>query len=150
MWPKLRKYAKGQVRSSLSRVEISIRDEEDKIIDWISVTTKDEIFTEVIKWNTEHFAQAKETPFVNGVFGEYLNPFSQNSFSESILDGSIDSNKFEVSKAIQACTREMRYAPGVEGSDPVVSTITLKDFSRVQSSIRKTNSFSKRPSVRAS
>jgi hypothetical protein len=68
--------------------------------------------SEQIKRNVKHFAQAKSTPFVEGIFGQLLHPFQQNSFSESILSGTIDLSQVDVNDAIKACIREMRYAPG--------------------------------------
>ena len=128
MWPKLRRYAKGQVRSSLSRVELPIRDQEGEIIGWRSVSSKDSLFSELLKRNQAHFAQAKDTPFVNGIFGQELHPFEQNSFSETILDGSVDLGKFDANEAIKACIKELSYASGEDGSKSVDATITVEDF----------------------
>jgi hypothetical protein len=81
-----------------------------------------------LKRNQAHFAQAKETPFVNGVFGKEMNPFEQNNFSESVLDGSVDLSKFDVNEAIKACVREMSFPKAEDGSNPVEATITVDEF----------------------
>jgi hypothetical protein len=128
LWPKLRKYAKGQIRSSLSRIEVPIRDEDGEIIDWQSVTAQDEVCSEVIKRNIIHFSQAKNTPFVNGSFGNHLHPFGQNAFSESILQGKVDLDSFNVTEAIKACVKEMTFATGEDGIDTLDSTISAIDF----------------------
>ncbi len=128
LWPTLRRYAKGQVRSSLSRIEVPVRDSEGEIIDWRSISSHDEICSELIKRNITHFSQAKETPFVNGPFGNYVHPFEQNNFSESILDGSICLDSFDVNNAIKACIKEMVYAPGEDGTQTVESKISADDF----------------------
>ena len=128
LWPKLRRYAKGQVRSSLSRIEVPVRDSEGEIIDWRSISSHDEICSELIKRNITHFSQAKETPFVNGPFGNYVHLFEQNNFSESILDGSICLDSFDVNDAIKACIKEMVYAPGEDGTQTVESKISADDF----------------------
>ena len=123
MWPKLRRYAK--VRSSLGRVEIPIRDKQGEIIGWYSVSTHDELFSELLKQNKAHFAQAKDTPPIcQWCFRNKIQPFGQNGFAEEILDGSVDLEWFEVSDAIKACIHEMRYASKEDGSNPVTSTIT--------------------------
>ena len=64
---------------------------------------------------------------MNGVFGNYLHPFEQNSFSDSILDGSLELNNFDVSAAVKNCIREMTYAPGEDGVTTVNPTITADD-----------------------
>ena len=128
LWPKLRRYAKGQIKSSLLRLEIPIRDEEGEIVDWRSIYTQDEICSELIKRNIAHFSQAKETPFVSGPFASHLHPFEQNDFSESILKGSVRLDSFNVNDAIKACIKEMAYAPGEDGVDVVDPTISAEDF----------------------
>ena len=44
LWPKLRKYAKGEIRSGLDRVEVPTRDSDGEIIGWHSVTVPAELF----------------------------------------------------------------------------------------------------------
>lgn len=81
--------------------------------------------------NSDHFAQVKDTLFVEGIFGEHLNPFQQNAFSESILQGTIDLEKYDLNEAIKACIREMQYADGEPGDSPAVnSDIMIQDFQR--------------------
>jgi Reverse transcriptase (RNA-dependent DNA polymerase) len=128
LWPKLRRFAKGEVRTGLSRIEVPIFDASQEIVGWRSITSPDELFTALINRNIKHFSQAKDTPFVNGVFGQHLHPFEQNDFSESILNGEIDLSSFEINTAIQACIQTMKFAPGEDGTSPVDSRITIKDF----------------------
>ena len=82
--------------------------------------------------NSDHFAQVKDTLFVEGIFREHLNPFQQNAFSESILQGTIDLEKYDLNEAIKACIREMQHAEDGEPRDsPAVnSDIMIQDFQR--------------------
>ena len=48
------------------------------------------MFQTLLAQNISHFAQAKDTPFVEGTLGQQLHPFEQNQFSESILHGTVD------------------------------------------------------------
>ncbi len=51
MWPKLRRYAKGHIRCSLSRVEVPVRDEKGEITGWRSISSQDKLFSTLIKRN---------------------------------------------------------------------------------------------------
>jgi hypothetical protein len=46
--PKLQKYAKGKVRTGLDCVEVPIRDSDDEISGWSSVTSPTELFNTLI------------------------------------------------------------------------------------------------------
>ena len=61
-WPKLQKYAKGEVRTGLDHVDVSIWDSDGEISGWRSVTSPTELFNTLITWNIKHFSQAKDTP----------------------------------------------------------------------------------------
>jgi hypothetical protein len=139
LWPKLRRYARGQIKSSLLRLEIPIRDKEGEIVDWRSIYTQDEICSELIKQNIAHFSQAKETPFVSGPFSSHLHPFEQNDFSESILKGSVHLDSFNVNDAINACIKEMAYAPG-EDSVNVVDPLSQQWISKQGFGLFQSNS----------
>ena len=89
LWPKLRKYAKGEIRSGLDRVEVPTRDSDGEIIGWRSVTAPAELFKTLLAQNVTHLSQTKYTPFVTGPLGQKLHPFEQNQFSESILQGTV-------------------------------------------------------------
>ena len=82
-------------------MEIPSRDKQGEITGWQSVSTQDELFSHLVKQNKAHFAQGKDTPFVNGVFGTQIHPFAQNKFSEEILDGSVDLKVFIDNNAIK-------------------------------------------------
>jgi len=69
LWPKLRRYAKGEIHSGLSHIEVPVLDATQEIVGWRSVTSPIELFTTLIERNIQHFAQAKDTPFVNGILG---------------------------------------------------------------------------------
>ncbi len=100
LWPKLRRYAKGEVKTGLNRVDVPIRDNTGEIIDWHPITAPVELFTALLNRNIAHFAQAKDTPFVEGTFGNHLHPFQQNDFSESILNGTtVDLTPFDINTA---------------------------------------------------
>ena len=85
LWPKLRKYAKGETRSGLDQVEIPTHDSDGEITGWRSVTAPTELFQTLLARNISHFAQAKDTPFVAGTLGQQLHPFEQNQFSLCIF-----------------------------------------------------------------
>jgi hypothetical protein len=48
LWPNLRKYAKGEIRSGLDKVEIPTRDSGGEITGWGSVTAPAELFKTLI------------------------------------------------------------------------------------------------------
>ena len=128
LWPRLRKYAKGEVRSGLNKIEIPVCDSSGEIIDFRTVSDASEMFQHLIHCNSQHFSQAENTPFVNGIFGKHLHPFQQNEFSESILEGTIDLTRFEINSAIAACISEMKFPVGENGSDTIKSTLTIDEF----------------------
>ena len=129
LWPKLWKYAKGEIRSGLDRVEIPTRDSDGEITGWRSVTSPTELFEKLLAQNISHFSQAKDTPFITGSLGQLLHPFEQNQFSESILHGTVDLSNLTLSDSIHACIQEMCFPPQEDGSDPVSNVISPEDFS---------------------
>jgi hypothetical protein len=48
LWPKLQKYAKGEVRTGLDCVEVPIQDSDGEISGWPSVTSPTELFNTLI------------------------------------------------------------------------------------------------------
>ena len=86
------------------------------------------MFYHLLQRNMTHFAQARHTPFVEGCFGAVLHPLQYNSFSESILQGQVDSSEFHVNSAIKACIQEMAYPPNETGKDEVPVDISVDDF----------------------
>mgnify|MGYP006205920925 FL=1 len=71
LWPRLRKYSKGEVRSGLSKIKIPVYDMTGEIIDYHMVLSEStEMFKHLIQCNSHHFAQAAHTPFVNSIFWE--------------------------------------------------------------------------------
>jgi hypothetical protein len=128
LWPKLQKYAKGEVRTGLDCVEVPIRDSDGEISGWRSVTSPTELFNTLIARNIKHFSQAKDTPFVTGNLGQYLHPFEQNHFSESILKGTVNLAHLPLNTSIHACINEMRFPLGEDGTDLVDNTISAEDF----------------------
>ena len=128
LWPKLRKYAKGEIRSGLDRVEVPVYDSDGEIVGWCSVTAPEELFNTLLTRNIKHFSQAKDTPFIKGALGQLLNPFEQNHFSYSILQGPVDISHLSLSASIQACIHAMQFPPGEDGSNPVDDSISPEDF----------------------
>jgi hypothetical protein len=102
LWPKLRKYAKGETRSGLDQVEIPTRDSDGEITEWRSVDAPTELFQTLLAQYLSHFAQVKDTPFVAGTLGQQLHPFEQNQFSESILHGTANLSNLNLSALIHA------------------------------------------------
>ena len=49
LWPKLRKYAKGEIRSGLDRVEVPTRDSDGEIIGWQPVTAPAELLKTLLE-----------------------------------------------------------------------------------------------------
>ena len=119
LWPKLRKYAKGETCSGLDRVEIPTQDSDGEITGWRSVTAPTEMFQILLAQNISRFAQAKDTPFVTGTLGQQLHPIDQNQFSEPTLHGTVDLSNLNLSASIHDCIHEICFPPGEDGSDPV-------------------------------
>ena len=128
LWPKLRKYAKGEIRSGLDRVEVHVYDSDGEIVGLHSVTAPEELFNTLLTRNIKHFSQAKDTPFVNGALGQLLNPFEQNHFSDYLLQGTVDISHLSIRASIQACIHTMQFPPGEDGSNPVDDSISPEDF----------------------
>ena len=58
LWPPLRKYAKGEVRSGLNKIEIPVYDSLGEIIDFFrTVSDASEMFQHLIQRNSQQFAQ---------------------------------------------------------------------------------------------
>jgi hypothetical protein len=88
LWPPLRKYAKGEVRSGLNKIEIPVYDSLGEIIDFFrTVSDASEMFQHLIQRHSQHFAQTENTPFVNSIFGKHLHPFQQNEFLGIYIGG---------------------------------------------------------------
>ncbi len=116
------------MRLGLTSAEILICDAESaEIVEWRSITSLDKL----INRNIKHFAQAKSTPLLEGVFGSFLNPFDQNKFPEFILNGEINLETFDVNYATKTCVLEMTYAPEDDSLNAMNATITLQDFKQV-------------------
>ena len=126
--PRLRKYSKQEIPSGISHIEIPVYDKQGEISEFRSVTEPFEIFSHQIRRNSDHFFQAKSSPFVEGIFGQDLPPFQQNDFSESILKGTINLEHYDVNEAIKSCISEMRYAEGGNGENPFPSAIKVTEF----------------------
>ena len=88
--PKLCRYARGETSTGLNRIEKPIYNDTGEIVEFQTITDSNEMFYQLLKWNTNHFAQAHHTPFVEGCFGAVLHLFRYNSFSESILQRQVD------------------------------------------------------------
>ena len=84
----------------------STQDSDGEITGWQSVTAHAELFQTLLARNISHFAQAKDTPFVEGTLGQQPHPFEQNQFSESILHGTVDLSNLNLSASIHACIHE--------------------------------------------
>ena len=109
-------------------MEVPIQDSDGEISGWRSVTSPSELFNTLITWNIKHFSQAKDTPFVTGDLGQYLHPFKQNHFSESILKGTVNLAHLPLNASICACIDKMCFPLGEDGTDPVDDTISAEDF----------------------
>jgi len=123
LWPRLRKYAKQEeISSGLNRIRVPVYDDQGaEVFEFRSITKPSEI-----QRNKQHFPQSKNTLLVEGIFGDKLPPFQQNNFSESILNGSIDLQHFNVpDEGVKACICEMKYAKGEPGQDTISSEITV-------------------------
>jgi hypothetical protein len=70
MWPKLRKYAKGETQSGLDLIEFPIHDSDGEISGWRSVTSPAKLFATLLSRNIQDLSQAKDTPFVTGSVGQ--------------------------------------------------------------------------------
>ena len=69
LWPKLCRYARGETSTGLNRIEKPIYNDTGEIIEFQTITDSNEMFYQLLQWNTNHFAQAHHTPFVEGCFG---------------------------------------------------------------------------------
>jgi len=141
LWPKLHRYAKGEIRTGLNRIEKPIYDDTGEIIEFQTISDSNEMFYHLLQRNMTHFSQAQHTPFVEGCFGAVLHPFQYNSFSESILQGKVDLSEFNINSAIKACMQEMAYPPNETGKDEVPVDISVDDFkSGFKTTLEKTSS----------
>jgi hypothetical protein len=86
------------------------------------------LFNTLITQHIKHFSQAKDTPFVTGNLGQYLHPFEQKHFSESILKGTVNLAHLPLNDSIHACINEMCFPLGEDGIDPVDDTISAENF----------------------
>ena len=130
LWPKLRRYAKGEIRTSLlNRLEKPIYDETGEILEFQTIMDSEEIFSHLIQRNLIHFAQASQAPFVEGQCGQFFSPFQFNDFSKSILNGTVDLTHLDLNQASKACIREIANPrPNEMGTSPVLVNITIEDY----------------------
>ena len=77
---------KGEHRTALQRVEVSILDSNSQPTGInTSVTNSSELYTAITNQNILHFSQAMDTPGVSGCLGHIIPPFSQKVLFASIL-----------------------------------------------------------------
>ena len=53
--------------SALNALDIPMKDNQDKIIAWKTITEKDQIHNKILQRNKHHLNQAAPTPFGSGV-----------------------------------------------------------------------------------
>jgi len=66
---------KGEIRTSLNRIEKPIHDETGEITSFQTITESSEMFSQILQRNICHFAQASTTLFVEGPFRIQVHPF---------------------------------------------------------------------------
>ena len=128
LWLRLRRYVKGEIRTSLNRIEKPIYDETGEITSFQTITESSEMFSQILQRNIRHFAQESTTPFVEGPFGSQVHPFQFNHFSDSILTGKVDLSDFAFNEAILTCVKEMAYPQQENRTDTVSAAISLEDY----------------------
>ena len=88
---KLKKYAKGEIRSSLQKVEVPVMDSnQNPTGQTLSITEPTNLFAAITAQNISHFSQAMDTPGVSGTLGAIISPFTRNESITSIFQGSYD------------------------------------------------------------
>ena len=128
VWPRLRRYAKGQIRFSLTRIEVPVRDKEGEILEWQSVISPEKNLLRGNQKEQATFRPGIGHSFCGRGFGDHLHPFDQNSFSEFILDGSVKLDIFNINDEIKACLQEMQIPEGTNTVEVVDSKISAEDF----------------------
>ena len=87
----LKKYAKGEIRSSLQRVDIPVMDSNQHPTGYtLSITEPTYLFAATTAQNISHFSQAMVTPGVFGTLGTIIPPFIRNESTTSILQSLYD------------------------------------------------------------
>ena len=126
---KLKRYAKGEHRTALQRVEVPILDSNSKPTGVnISVTNPSELYTAITNQNILHFSQAMDTPGVSGRLGHTIPPFTQNVHSTSIIQGTFDLSEIDPLPEIQYFLQAMAKPSALHSSSLVDTIITTQDF----------------------
>ena len=128
---KQKKYAKGEIRSSLQRVEVPVMDSnQNPTGQTLSITESINLFAAISAQNISHFSQAMDTPGVSGTLGTIIPPFTRNESTTSILQGSYDLTNINTMPEIRQFLQAMAIPPELQDRDPVDIAISTIDFQK--------------------
>ena len=127
---KLKKYAKGEIRSSLQRVKVPVTDSNQNPTGQTeSITEPTSLFAAIMAQNISHFSQAMDTPGVSGTLGNIIPPFTRNEITTSILQGSYKLTNINAMPEICQFLQALTIPPKLQDTDPVdivISTIDIQ------------------------
>ena len=128
---KLKKYAKGEIRSSLQRVEAPDMDSnQNPTGQTLSIAEPLNRSATITAQNISHFSQAMDTPGVSGTLGTVISPFTRNEITTSILQGSYDLTNIDPMPEIRQFLQAMAIPPELQDTDPVDIAISTLDFQK--------------------
>ena len=106
LWPRFHKYG-------INQIDIPVYDDQGEISEFRSVTEPSENFSHLIRRNSDHFFQAKSSPFVEGIFGQDLPPFQQNDFSPEGLSLLPVTDDLPVNNTPGSSVKKMKFLNGI-------------------------------------
>ena len=126
---KLKKDSKGEIQSSLQRIEVPVMDSnQNPTGQELSITKPTNLFAAITAQNISHFSQAMDTPGVSGTLGTIIPPFTRNESTTSILQGSYNFNNIDPMPEIRQFLQAMAIPPELQDTDPVNIVISTLDF----------------------
>ena len=128
---KLKKYAKGEIHSSLQRVEVPVMDfNQNPTGQTMSITEPTNLFSAITAQNISHFSQAMDTPCVSGTLENIIPPFIRNESTTSILQCSYDLTNIDPMPEICQFFQAMAIPPELQDTDLVDIAISTIDFQK--------------------
>ena len=128
---KRKKCAKGEIRSSLQRVEVPVTDSnQNPTGQTLSITEPTNLFAAITAQNISHFSQAMDTPSVSGTLGTFIPPLMRNESTISNLQGSYNPTNIEPMPEICQFRQAMAIPPELQDTDPVNIAISTIDFQK--------------------
>ena len=127
---KLKKYNKGEIRSSLQRIDNNQQFQPTPTGQTLPITKTTYQFATITAQNISHFSQAMDTPSVSGTLGTIIPPFTRNESTTSILQGSYNLTNIDPMPEICQFLQAMAIPPELQDTDPVDIVISTLDFQK--------------------